>query len=314
MLDHGSQSAWRRRIGVSATVVFGLAIAQAAHATPQTFYDVQIGGVTPPDVTATGSNLISAASSGTTATGTFAFSVFSGLGTLGDLNKATVSSATQVGQDVRSQTTFRLDNITVTGPAGSPLVAYNANFGVIGSINVSASAGSSSFGSIFINDLPGTTIGALAIGTNAAFDSNTGIFQSVTPTTNTTFNVSGTTTKQLVRNGGLATVFLNMSTDAIGSTSPNGGTAISQVDALDPLSLSTTGPVFNFFDPVTGTPVLGWTANSADGCIVDNLFTCGASGSSPTAVDEPPSLALLGAALLAWLIWARPGWSPRIRV
>ena len=305
MFRHQNRGALRRGIAM-ATAIGVFVLAQAAHATA-TFYDVQVvQGLTTTDTNLTGSGLISAASSGAAGGTSFDYSVFAGIGTLGDKNDASIALGVEGSSSVRSNTNFLETNITVTGPAGSPLVSFSANFDLTGSINLSASAGSSAFGSININDKAGT-LGVLAVDTFAPFDSNTGIFAGVTPTASTKFNVSGTTSKQLVGNHGLASVFLNMATDAIGTTSPSGGTASSMVDALDPLSLSTQGPVFNFFDPVTGAPVTGWTANSADGCIANNLFTCGIAAPTPTpsSADEPPSLALLGAAALAGLIWTR---------
>ena len=50
------------------------------------------------------------------------------------------------------------------------------------------------------------------------------------------------------------------------------------VNFEDPFSFPTSGPVFNFFSPATGAPLTGITANSSDGCIVNNAFMCGSVG------------------------------------
>jgi hypothetical protein len=72
----------------------------------------------------------------------------------------------------------------------------------------------------------------------------------------------------------------------------------------DPFSLPTSGPVFNFFDPTTGAPLTGITANSSDGCIVNNAFMCG-SITSPSSVPELSSWVMMltgfsGLGLAGW--------------
>jgi len=57
------------------------------------------------------------------------------------------------------------------------------------------------------------------------------------------------------------------------------------------LLFATDGPVLEFTD-AAGNPLTGWTANSSDGCIVDNHYAC-----APSDTPEPAEVDLLGIGL-----------------
>jgi len=278
-------------IGIAtALVIFGTV--HAANATPQYSYDVQILGVTPPDFTGTGSSQLTNSGSGTTSLGSYSYSVLAGFGVLGDANG--LSLATAAVGDVRSTTSFLLDNITLTGPVGVTFVDYNVNFTITGSFALSATGNAVANGLVGVAD----ALGALPQGANASTGFNDTI-GAVSP--NSSVDISGTTHRQTGSNGSTVTVSLTMYTD-INANQGATGSAGGEVDFLDPLSFPSDVSVFNFFDPATHSSVTGWTANSADGCIVNNQFQCGlASTASP--VDEPPALPVFGAVFAASMLW-----------
>jgi hypothetical protein len=67
-------------------------------------------------------------------------------------------------------------------------------------------------------------------------------------------------------------------------------------DFSDPLMLSDSGPLFNFSEP-------GWTVDSLNGCVVNNLYVCAPGETS--AVPEPGNLALLASALVGLVAVSR---------
>jgi len=73
------------------------------------------------------------------------------------------------------------------------------------------------------------------------------------------------------------------------------GYASAGLGAYNTITLPTNGPVFDLPD--------GYTANTADGCIANNLYVCGAS--APTSVSEPPAIWLFGFGLIALLGFER---------
>ena len=141
--------------------------------------------------------------------------------------------------------------------------------------------------------------------TNASEDAAGGVFQGQSPSANSSFDVAAATEKEVGENGSPAAVLLTiLATNAnVAANDGSGRSAI--VDFLDPLSFPTDGPVFNFFD-ASGNPISGWTANSSDGCIVNNTFMCG-SVSPPGSVPELSAWAMMvaGFAGLGYGGWRR---------
>jgi hypothetical protein len=84
------------------------------------------------------------------------------------------------------------------------------------------------------------------------------------------------------------------------------GQASASSDFIDPFSFPTNGPVFNFFDPMTGAPLTDITANSSDGCIVNNAFMCGSVGPTGSVPELSTSAVMLaGFASLGFAGWLR---------
>ena len=100
-----------------------------------------------------------------------------------------------------------------------------------------------------------------------------GVFAGQTPSADSSFDFAASTEKETGSNGSAVTLMLNLSTSA-GVTAYYSYSGSATTDFFDPLSFPTDGPVFNFFD-LAGDPISGWTANSDDGCIVNNRFMCG---------------------------------------
>jgi hypothetical protein len=285
------------RRGIAAAAVIAAMTAPEAHATPQYYYDVQISGVTTGvGITDTGSTQLTDSGSGSLSAGSYSFSVLAGPGVLGDENGLTLASVGSALGDVRSTTSFVLDNIVLTGPAGVTYVTYDVNFTLTGSFALSASGNAVANGLVGVAD----ALGSLPEGANTSTGPDHEI-GAVGP--NSSVAITGTTHQQTGVNGSTATVTLSMYTDiAVGL---NDGSAGGTVDFLDPLSFPTDGPVFNFFSAATGAPVTGWTANSSDGCIVDNQFLCSPTSPPPLPVDEPATLPVFVASIVAWAWWTR---------
>ena len=290
-----------RRVAIvvaAASVVAGPIL--PAHASTVNFYDVQIYTVTPPDITATSASQETASGSGTTAIGNYSYSVLAGPGLLGDSNSVTATSTTGDQRDVRSNTNFTMSNIVLTGPAGSTFVDYSVNFDVTGSFSLTSAGNATARGIVEVNDAVGE-LGTMLASTNAAEDAAGGVFQGQSPSANSSFDVAATTEQEIGQNGAPVTVMLNLATNA--NVAANDGSGSAVVDFLDPLSFPTNGPVFNFFD-LAGNPVSGWTANSSDGCIVNNMFMCG-SASRGGSVPELSTWAMMlagfaGLSLAGW--------------
>ena len=298
-------SPWRGAFAVAAASVVSGPIL-SAHASTVNFYDVQIYTVTPPDITATGPSQETASGSGTTAVGHYSYSVIAGPGLLGDSNSVTAASTTGDQGDVRSNTNFTMSNIVLAGPAGSTFVDYSVNFDVTGSFLLTSTGNAAARGIVEVDDAVGE-LGSMLASTNASEDAAGGVFQGQSPSANSSFDVAAATEKEVGENGSPVTVLLNLATNA--NVAANDGSGSATVDFLDPLSFPTHGPVFNFFD-LAGNPISGWTANSSDGCIVNNAFMCG-SITSPGSVPELSTWAMMvaGFAGLGYAGWRR-GWRP----
>jgi hypothetical protein len=190
---------------------------------------------------------------------------------------------------------FNLDNILISGPAGQ-IVRYTINVNVSGSIGAntsgvgpffaSASAGLRFSTNSSLGGEGGVDLGHITA-SNGLITEKTGIFLSFAG------SASGATPVWAARGGD--TISVGLILDTVASTTESFGSGPGFMDAFADFSHTAlfAPTVFNFYDPVTNAPVTGWTANSTDGCIVDNAFTC-----APTeAVPEPATLALLSAGL-----------------
>ena len=78
--------------------------------------------------------------------------------------------------------------------------------------------------------------------------------------------------------------------------------ATANISALNSLGFPTSGPIFNFFDDISGNAIGGFTVNIPELGIADNRLV-----SAVVAVPEPAALSLFGTGLLALLGFA--GWS-----
>jgi hypothetical protein len=137
-------------------------------------------------------------------------------------------------------------------------------------------------------------LGSLGVTTDLSLKTSpTGIFAGYDPN-NPVINVSVSTATPLVLGSSNNPTFMafTLETSASASAYP-GASADIIVNFEDPFSLPTSGPVFNFFDPTTGAPLTGITANSSDGCIVNNAFMC-ASITSPGSIPELSTWAMTG--------------------
>ncbi|HZS68480.1 MAG TPA: PEP-CTERM sorting domain-containing protein [Burkholderiales bacterium] len=210
-----------------------------------------------------------------------------------DLPNGALGTASGFSQE---SSDFNLDNIIISGPAGE-IVHYTINVNVSGSIgaNISgsgpffaaASAGLRFSTNSSLGGEGGVDLGHITA-SNGLITEKTGIFS------NFAGAASGTTPVWSARGG--ETISVGLILDTVASTTESFGSGPGAMDAFADFSHTAlfAPNVFNFYDPVTNAPVTGWTANSTDGCIVDNAFTC----APPTqAVPEPTTLALLSAGL-----------------
>jgi len=222
-----------------------------------------------------------------------------------------------------------IDTIQISGPQGAQTAPYSFNFDISGVLNanvssngvylgnnVNASASArllygtcSSQGCLDGNESPGTELGALSV--YVGYDdyrqdkyqyttSATGIFGPFAASGDFPGNqyllavtTSSTTPQWTAQNGETVRFWLDLLTaagawGAWGSDQPeNGiGTAAGSSDFSRTLTFPGSGVVLNLPE--------GWTANSLDGCIVDNHFVC---GSAPE-----PAAALVGAVSLGSLL------------
>lgn len=237
------------------------------------------------------------------------YSVVAKPGVLGGFSSVDAISATgqNISGDARTFAKFALDNLLISGPAPTGAhVGYSINFGISGGIRLFVSGNSGATGSVEMDYLPSpdgsVTLGVLDGTSVPGGSTGTGIFNSQTD--DSSVAVIATTPEEMGVVGADAFVGFTLATDAAVETAPSAtelGQGEAITDFLDPFSFPASGPVFNFFDLITGAPVAGYSVNSGDGCIVDNRFLCGATGGpsgGPTGVDEPGALSVFGLALL----------------
>jgi hypothetical protein len=201
-----------------------------------------------------------------------------------------------------AEASMALDNIVISGPATS--VMYSVNFTISGSVTLSTTGTPDAQGGIDLLYNGGASLGALGVNTDINDQTApTGVFAGIIDPTK--ISVSGTTPETSATVGEDISVGLGLLATAQADSAP-GSTADLIVDFSDPFTFPTSGPVFNFFDPTTGDPVTGFTANSSDGCIVKNAFVCGSLG--PTgSVPELSTWAMMlagfaGLRLAGWRV------------
>lgn len=193
--------------------------------------------------------------------------------------------------------TMDMENIVFSG--GSGPVGYSVNYSISGTITLSTLLFPDASGGVRLLYSSGATdnvvLGSLGVNTDINDQTTpTGIFAGYDPT-NPVINVSVSTATPPVLGFFDNPTFMafSLQTSAHADSYP-GASADIIVNFEDPFSLPTTGPVFNFFDPTTGLPLTGITANSSDGCIVNNAFMCGSVG--PTgSVPELSTWAMMAA-------------------
>ncbi len=307
---------WRTNAAFCAFAALVLISAGAVRADPIYSYTATvISGAEGIDFTATDSsgtslqNVFSSpnAPSGTAAAFTHvSFGVDAEPGILGAVsNVGSVAGTTGTGGLVLATSSMQLDNILISGaPVGTP-VLYTVNFNIAGSITVGHFGPAEEQGGVQLRyssaatPLGDTVLGGLGVldpATPGTVGSGTGIFAGFPETDDSTvpMSVSGTTPAAPGVVGGDAFVEFVLETSADVNVSPGENGQVT-VDFQDPFSFPTSGPVFNFFDPTTGAPLAGITANSDDGCIVDNRFVCGTA--AVASVPEPNACGILLLAL-----------------
>jgi hypothetical protein len=205
--------------------------------------------------------------------------------------------------------TMELDDIVFSG--GSGPVDYSVNYSISGTITLSTLLFPDASGAVRLVYSSGATdsivLGSLGVNTDINDRTPpTGIFAGYDPTQPViNVSVSAATPTVLGAYGSDMSMAFTLQTTAHADSYP-GASADIIVDFGDPFSLPTTGPVFDFFDPTTGLPLTGITANSSDGCIVNNAFMCG-SITSPGSVPELSTWAMMiaGFAGLGYAGWRR---------
>jgi hypothetical protein len=196
-----------------------------------------------------------------------------------------------------------LDNVVISGPT-SGSVMYSVNFTISGSVTLVTIGTPDAQGGVDLLYDGATSLGTLGVVTDINDQTApTGIFAGIIDPSNIT--VSGMTPETLVNVGDTISVGFGLFTSAQADSAP-GSAADLIVNFSDPFSLPTSGPVFNFFDPLTGDPLTGITANSSDGCIVNNVFMCGSAGPSGSIPELPTwAMMLAGFAGLGFAGWRR---------
>ena len=290
----------RRRFIIAAAVGVAAPL-HAAYASTVNFYDVQIIST---HITETSSSPLSTSGSGTVpAYGfSYSYSVLAGPGLLGNSNSVTVAPGQSSADGViSSNTNFTMSDIVLTGPSGSTFAQYSFNFDVTGSFTLSSSGYyATATGVVGLDDANGS-LGSMSANTQGVSGAN-GVFQGQTPSAGSSFDFAASTEKHTVENGSSVTLMLNLSTSAT-VTAYYGYSGSATTDFVDPLSFPTNGPVISFFD-LTGAPISGWTANSEDGCIVNNRFVCGAASSDVPELSTW-AMMLVGFAGLGYATWRR---------
>ncbi|HEX9169770.1 MAG TPA: PEP-CTERM sorting domain-containing protein [Roseiarcus sp.] len=199
-----------------------------------------------------------------------------------------------------------LDNVKIIDPgvaAGTP-VFYDINFHIGGSIVVAGFGVGNANANVELTydtaPMTGVTLGTASASTIPGETGSSGIFSAGVADVKTHTPVeAGAVDQDVYAEFILAT---HAGVD-VGPSPTEQGQATASADFLDPFSFPTNGPVFNFFD-ANGDPLTGVTADSSDGCIVNNRFLCGASGMS---VPEPSTwtMLLLGFVGLGYAGWWR---------
>lgn len=225
-----------------------------------------------------------------------------GPGYLGGLSQTTLDlpngALTSEGGTSQESSDFTLDNIVITGPAGSTsadIVDYSINVSVMGSLSAVADTGFHSQAGV-----------SLSVSTNSSLGGGGGALGSMTVNSAGTVTASGvfssfpvgvtgqTTAVSPVhqaRSGDTISIQLILATFAIAGESfgSPAGSAAATADFSHTVMFPTSGPVLNL--------PAGWTANSLDGTIVDNHFVA--------SIPEPAALWLLGVAIAAGLMRRR---------
>jgi hypothetical protein len=213
---------------------------------------------------------------------------------------------------------FELDNISVIAPTGTAPgteVRYAFNFSVTGVWRLNQPSDVGFFEDNIVVGLDFSTQSSVSgpiaggLGTiddqgtsdNPINDIRTGVFTSFANDVSnsvllsTARDASGRDTTGLAMAG--SSIDFGLSLSIVVSAGDVGfnasGDAAVSADFLDPLAFPTDAPVVSFFD-LSGNPLTGWTADSSDGCIVNNHFTCAAAGPAPA--PEPGTFALFAGA------------------
>jgi hypothetical protein len=176
---------------------------------------------------------------------------------------------------------FTLDNILISGPGGP--VLYRINFVAYGGI---LGQGSSTWG--------GTATAGANFGTTSGTGGTSGDLGSASSSGAKSGVFAGPVTTALAQtsSGDTISVSLSLGTSAIAGESFGAPAGIGE--GLSTFTVQLGAVVFDFFDPTTGDPVSGWTADSGDGCIVNNLYLCAPTDADgdgiPDAADNCPTV------------------------
>jgi hypothetical protein len=198
---------------------------------------------------------------------------------------------------------MELDNVVFSGPTTNFM--YSVNFTISGSITLTTVGFPDVSGGVNLF-YDGGIIGGLGVTTDINDQTPpTGIFAGITDPSSITVSAMTPEAPGTTAPGGVSVGF-GLLTSAHADSGP-GSMGDLIVNFGDPFSLPSSGPVFNFFD-LNGSPLTGMTANSSDGCIVNDVFMCG-SVIAPGAVPEFSTWAmmLVGFAGLGSAGWRR-GW------
>lgn len=198
---------------------------------------------------------------------------------------------TSVGQEYSD---FYSYDVTISGPAGT-ITTFSINFDFDGSLSAAAAGGGNWYGwaNVGVGGGVNTSFGGyplfdasgISLDSNGAY-SATGLFAPLTLAPDGSLHAPFTSKTFSARAGETINFSLQISTVAAANCNfvcPE-GSATASADFAHTLSLAATGAVFNL-DP-------GFTASSADGCIVNNAYVC-----ATTPEPSPLPLAAFGFAL-----------------